>query len=512
VSTIAERYDKLTGLRQNTLDKAVTSERLVTYIGASEHPDDDEAEIWATEPRSAFGDAVSVMSKTMIPGSSVPWMELEAAEDVPMGVPKQLEEAILAEAERQTRAWLQNRNYTTAIDVILRDALIGGFSTVHVGDDRIRVWPVRSAVLERRNGKLHRLITRESSYADLDEDVTSFDDHHREHSDDIYTEVLYEEGEVWQQQGEGGRSLVNGESPEYWFVTTGRVDHDQHYTDSYAHFLRPLISEVHQLREQLVGAVCAAGKTIATIDTELTHVTPQQLADAPNWAVLAARKDAIGYAHSGHKIGDWRFVAEYLAERVHTLRMACLGGLRNRADAIKTATEARLVAAEIDATIEGLYSRYVESLLLPLAKAALRRMGANTSIIQPKIIVGSDALTRQQTAVTLVNVLQTALELFPDLKENVDSLRVLRTLLLAHNIPTEGIITLAQGGTIPEAQMAMQAGGPGGAMQDPRQLLAVIEGMKQLAAVGQAQAGGQGTVAPAPPSNPNVAGRIAPAA
>jgi len=487
MAEIKQRFNKAESRRNTALRRAKAVEHITqTYIGARNNEDTAEefahGTIWSTEPNEGMENATSVVVNAMFPAAPVDWFILQQDEKATQQLSDAETTRMLNELQSEVKKWLQQRSYVAVEKSIVNQIFVGSVGLQHVEDEAIKTYPWRDFVIDRIDSDKVRIYLRR--FRELSKEETA--ELYRQQStkgvgiDDqflIYTEIDYSEGTVRQEQGD--KIVEVEDDPAYW-ILSGKSKTDTSYPTSYGWKKYPLMQQVNLFEADLAGAVSASSRTIVTVDPDSGY-NPDYFASLPNFAAVSAKPEWIGIVSTGNKLNDWRFVGDWLQTRIDQLKKDFLRGIRDQAQQIKTATEARIVANEINASIEGLYSDLVLTLQLPLVTAVLKRLG-NRGQVRPIVVAGTDAITRQASASNMVDILSVVGRLFPqtlqELEQNGAGIRVLKTIFEAHGLPTDPIIGLAKGGSPQSVVKDMEQNQQGSSQIDPRvaeQLVAQLQ-------------------------------------
>ncbi len=221
----------------------------------------------------------------------------------------------------------------------------------------------------------------------------------------LYT-VIRRENDRWRVWQETGGQVIESSRGAYpegaadwlalrWSHVDGE-DYGRGHVEEYAGDLKSLEGLMQAVVE---GAAMAARMTVLVAPNGQTDA--EALAEAENGAIIDGVAKDVSILTAG-KAGDFRVAldaVEMLSERL-AFAFLLKDAARRQGDQV-TAEEIRLVAAELESGLGGVYSVLAEELQAPLVQIGLRHMadaGAAPDLppgsLRPKIVTGLDALGR----------------------------------------------------------------------------------------------------------------------
>ena len=184
-----------------------------------------------------------------------------------------------------------------------------------------------------------------------------------------------------------------------WLCLRWRRLDGEHYGRGHVEEYIGDLSSLEGLTQAIVEGSAGAAKMLWLVDPNGT-TNPTDVANAPNLAVRAGRATDVTVAKAD-KYGDFRVTLDTMAILQRRLAQAFLLTSSVTRDAERvTAEEIRLMAAELEDALGGVYSLLATELLLPLVKHAMMVLTANGAIpplpnnIKPTVIAGMEALGR----------------------------------------------------------------------------------------------------------------------
>lgn len=419
-------YDSLASKRDKFLDAAEDVAALTIP-----HIEPRGREIQATEsrPRQPYthAGAMAVRSlgsslfKIMMP-PGVKWGELDLTPPIWQAIEV---EVGLEQAEIFRRA-LSNRS-SEVIESLdqklsrsrgakaLRRNLVEGNTLIVNQTDSIRVYPLRSFVMERENGIPRLLVLKEEFEPDPAEQLMK----DRQEHEALYTMVRWPhkhpitgaivEGGVWKQRNDQAAKSVN-EHPAQYFVIVPEIPEYEDYSYSYTYDFLRLIAQINHGEQSLGEAMFAAAYN--------RPIIREGSSTAQRWAEFIRGRSGepwvgnvedFGWFISNLKINDWAFIVQLMERWSLDLATAFAMGLKDRPVGTGTsATEVLQIVDELNTQIQDLHTAYEHSFQRALFMSELTLMESVNplfgttlppqvqELMKIEITTGTTVLGRQQ--------------------------------------------------------------------------------------------------------------------
>lgn len=186
----------------------------------------------------------------------------------------------------------------------------------------------------------------------------------------------------------------------------GRGLVEQHYSD---------LLDLEILQTSLVEGAQAAARFVVGLKQGST-TDMDELETAPNGSVIYGDFSEDLTFFKTDKAMDFRTVRESIQDLEQRLAKAFLmvGGNIRQSERT-TATEVRSVMAELEATLGSTYSILTKDFQLPIVKMLINEINPKfTNAVQPSIITGSSALSREKDLTNITTLVQTV-KMFADI-------------------------------------------------------------------------------------------------
>lgn len=371
-------------------------------------------------------------------------------------------EEALAKYEERVTKYLETIGARVPLFEALKHVLVVGNVVVYAPPKRgVRIFHLDRYVLVRDGeGSLIELVIKESiSPLMLPEKVRELPElaeylkDSPEKNLDLYTHVKrIKPGRFVEYQEVCGREIP-GSQGKYsakaspWIALRGiRIDGESYgrsYVDEYLGDVRA----AEGLSQSLVEGAAIVSKCLWGVDPA-SPVKPASLAKTRNGGFVVSRPDQI-FAIRAEKNSDLAFAASQLERIESRLDGAFLSAASVQRDAERvTAEEVRIMAAELESTLGGMYSLLASELQLPLVQvliSQLEKTGALPELpegyVTPTVITGLEALGRGHDLTRLRTAFGIAKEVLGDTYIGVvNQNEALARIFLAAGIEKKGLL------------------------------------------------------------------------
>jgi hypothetical protein len=483
---IAGRYSSLEAKRSQFLNRAREASELTipTLI-----PHEGSQQEFPTPYQSLGARAVNNLAAKSLLALFPPeaaFMRLQASKDVVKDAEKAAGgKDVLAEiqlqlqdVETEVQTAMEGAGMRPTLFTALRHLIVGGNGLLHVlPDNRLQFFPLSQYVVRRDlQGNLLEIIVKQTLQWNslpqavqkvLSKDPLTKDAKVTSADVDLYTRVwLDTEGRRWKVVQEAcGISLeetrgtyLKDKNPWItlrWTEVPGE-DYGRGHVEEYIGDL----SALEGLSKAIIEGALGASKLLWLIDPA-SPTSRQTLAEADNLDFVEGNAKDISTLQT-EKFGDFQ-VARAAAEAIE-LRLSqafLLGSAVQRQAERVTAEEIRVLIAELESSLGGLYSLLSKDLQRPLAVVLMWNLEKKGKIpnfkpgtVDLHIITGLDALGRTNDQRNLTQYLLTAREALGDklVEEWIDGGAALNRLAVSSRIEPKGLIRTEE-----QVQQARQA-------------------------------------------------------
>ena len=362
----------------------------------------------------------------------------------------------LASFERQIMQKLDELQARPALFEAVRHLVVGGNALLHVGNDSIRMFSLRSYVVDRDpEGNVVELVIRESVSRQFVPISMSKEDREKDEPVDVYTHVQvdYEEDRVEWYQEYDGRKLTGStgfskvDANPYLILRLHRIAGES--------FGRGIVEEaigdlqsLESLTQAIVQGSLIAAKAVALVNPNGT-TRADVVARAENGAVVAGNAADVEFLQV-QKSTDFATALQTMQLIERRLNFTFLNNEAATREAARvTAEEIRLMANQLEAGLSGGYSVLAHELQLPLIKRVMHIMGVNGSLpampkglIEPVVQTGLEAIGRGNDKDRLTNFIQTiGASLGPEaLTQYVNPTELIKRFAASDGIDTDGLV------------------------------------------------------------------------
>lgn len=374
----------------------------------------------------------SKLSLSLLPPAS-PFFRLQVqglslSEELGEDTAREVEESLVA-IERAVHGEVEQRAIRVPLFEALKQLIVAGNCVMHVMDEGgARVILLDQFVCERDpQDNLELLVIKESiarsalpadirealpalmrrgqplHTSDPDGRADGIDDRNPEDLVDVYTGVCREDGKftVWQEVGKvvvDEPEILPEEELPYLVLRMNHVPGESYGRGRVEEFLGDLISLEGLTRSIVEGAAAAA--RILFLVNPASSINPVTLSNTPNGG-FASGNAADVQALQLQKFADFQFalVASQRIEERLSAAFLLNTSVQRQAERV-TAEEIRFVAAELEASLGGVFTVLTVELQLPLVRLMIRSMQRRKLLpklpesVRPSIVTGVDALGR----------------------------------------------------------------------------------------------------------------------
>ena len=363
----------------------------------------------------------------------------------------------LASYERQIMQKLDELQARPAIAEAIRHLVIGGNAMLHVGKDSIRMFGLRSYVVDRDpEGNVRELVIREQvSREFLPITTSNKEEGAEEEFCDVYTHVTMDPDEdrcEWYQEYDGRRLQAQSgfskmDACPYLILRLHRVAGEAFGRGIVEEALGDLQS-LESLSQAIVQGSLIAAKAVALVNPNGT-TRADAISRAENGAVVAGNSADVEFL-TVNKNSDFATALQTMQMIEKRLNFVFLNNEAATRDASRvTAEEIRLMATQLESGLSGTYSVLAHELQLPLVKRVMHIMGVDGALpampkglIEPVVQTGLEAIGRGNDKARLTNFIQTiGAALGPEaLMQYVDASELIRRFAASDGIDTDGLV------------------------------------------------------------------------
>ena len=378
--SLADRYGKLAGLRENYLDRArETSKVTLQYIFPPDGFNSGEALTAPAQNAGTMGvkNLAAKLMQTQLP-LTVSFFKMLIANERQLKLDPQEKteiEAAFGEYERVVMRDIDEKNDRTTFEELLLHLIIGGNGLLHTANEGLMFFSLEKYVVRRdAMGQPLEIILKESFAPESlpagimemasaqgmiqNENVSVSQGHTK--TIPIYTRIhlVNERFEVYQMVG---TEVIPGSEANYpkdkspWLplrmIKVSGEDYGRGYAEEYFGDLCTL----EGLNKALIEGSAAAAKLFLLVAPN-GSTDREELANAENCAIISGRPDDVA-AVQINKSSDFQFTANTKREIEERLGFAFLMSNAVQRDAERvTAEEVRFMAQQLDSALGGIHS------------------------------------------------------------------------------------------------------------------------------------------------------------
>jgi len=367
-------------------------------------------------------------------------------------------ESGLSQIEKAIMTDIEIKADRVAIFEALKQLIVAGNVLLYVADTGLRVFSLERFVCKRDPmGNVKEIITKESlSPNTLDPELQQAIEPRLdadEKSVDLYTYIYRDKNKFHVYQEIKGievpksRGTFPLDASPYIPLRWNRVDGEDYgrgFVEEYFGDLKSL----EGLTKAIVEGSAAASKVLFMVSPNGT-TRARKLAESPNGAIIEGSANDVSVLQL-NKFADFRIAYDAMNKIEGRLQYAFLLNASVTRDAERvTAEEIRLMAAELESSLGGVYSILSQEFQLPFIMRKLRMMEKSGKLpqlpkntVQPSIITGLEALGRGNDRNKLISFLSTlAQTLGPQVIEQfVNIPDAIKRLATSEGIDPDGLI------------------------------------------------------------------------
>jgi hypothetical protein len=367
-------------------------------------------------------------------------------------------ESGLSQIEKAIMTDIEIKADRVAIFEALKQLIVAGNVLLYVADTGLRVFSLERFVCKRDPmGNVKEIITKESlSPNTLEPELQQAIEPRLdadEKSVDLYTHIYRDKNKFHVYQEIKGievpksRGTFPLDASPYIPLRWNRVDGEDYgrgFVEEYFGDLKSL----EGLTKAIVEGSAAASKVLFMVSPNGT-TRARKLAESPNGAIIEGSANDVSVLQL-NKFADFRIAYDAMNKIEGRLQYAFLLNASVTRDAERvTAEEIRLMAAELESSLGGVYSILSQEFQLPFIMRKLRMMEKSGKLpqlpkntVQPSIITGLEALGRGNDRNKLISFLSTlAQTLGPQVIEQfVNIPDAIKRLATSEGIDPDGLI------------------------------------------------------------------------
>ena len=380
---------------------------------------------------------------------------------------------MLSSMERQVVRRLDQLQARNAVFEAIKHLLVGGNALLYVGKENIRMYSLRSFVVDRDpEGNVTEIVVREQvseKYMPAKEPGESeAGDRNGDDREDVYTHITLDPREdrvEWYQEYDGKK--LRGTAGFSRFDTNPWIPLRLHRVagESYG---RGLVEQVigdlqslESLTKAIVQGSLIAAKAIGLVNPNGT-TRADVLARAENGAIVAGNAADVEFLQV-QKNNDFSTALSTMQLIERRLQFTFLTNEAVQRDAERvTAEEIRLMAEQLEQGLGGVYSVLSAELQLPLIRRVMHLMEVTgelpeipKGLVEPQITTGLEAIGRGNDKQRLTTFLQTvAASIGPEqFLQYINPSELIRRFAAADGIDTAGLVKDEQQLQAEQAQM-----------------------------------------------------------
>ena len=325
----------------------------------------------------------------------------------------------LASIERQVLAKLDRLQTRPVLFEAIKHLVVGGNALLYVGKDNLRMWGLRSYVVDRDpEGNVSEIVIKESVSAKF-LPVPPRQDDEEEEVHDVYTHVLFDQRAnkvEWHQEYDGTRipnstGFSQLDNCPYMCLRMGKIAGES-YGRSITEEVLGDLQSLESLSKAIVEASLIMSRAVFLVNPNgVTRV--DALSRAENGAVVAGNAADVEPLVVG-KSQDLSVALQTMQVLEKRINFTYLTNESVQRDAERvSATEIKLLAEQLEAGLAGVYSMLSQDLQLPLIKRVLFLMEEEAKfpplpvdLVNPQITTGLEAIGRGNDKQRLAEFLQ----------------------------------------------------------------------------------------------------------
>ena len=329
----------------------------------------------------------------------------------------------LSSVERQILSRLDKLQTRPALFEAIKHLIVGGNALLYVGRDNMRMWSLRSYVVDRDpEGNVSEIVIKETvsdKYLPEGEKPDEDSASGKAKANNIYTHVKFDSTDdrvEWHQEFHGktvkGSQGFSRMDNCPWLVLRLHKIAGESYGRSLCEEVLGDLNSLESLSKAIVEGSLISAKAMFLVNPNgVTRA--DSLARAENGAIVAGNAADVEALQVG-KAADMSVALQtvQLLERRISFTFLMNESVQRQAERV-TAEEVRLMAEQLESGLAGVYSMLSQELQLPLIKRVLFLMEQAGEIppipvdlVNPQITTGLEAIGRGNDKQRLTNFLQ----------------------------------------------------------------------------------------------------------
>jgi len=367
---------------------------------------------------------------------------------------------MLSSMERQILMRFDKLQARNAVFEATKHLIVGGNALLYVGSDTIRMYGLRSFVIDRDpEGNVSEIIIREQvseRYMPAREPKESMSDDGSDDKEDVYTMVTidptadpqvewYQEYDGEKLRGTAGFSKLDANP---WIPLRLHRIAGESYGRGLVEEVIGDLQSLESLARAIVEGSLIAARAIGLVNPN--GVTRADvLARAENGAIVPGNAADVEFLQV-QKQNDFATALQTMQLIERRLQYTFLTNEATRRDAERvTAEEIRLMAEQLEQGLGGVYSVLSSEMQLPLIRRVLNLMQKEgglppipEGLVEPQVTTGLEAIGRGNDKQRLTNFLQTvAASIGPEqFMQYINPAELIRRFAAADGIDTAGLV------------------------------------------------------------------------
>jgi len=371
---------------------------------------------------------------------------------------------VLSKMERQIQRKLDQISARPALFEAIKHLIVGGNALLYIGQDRIKMYSLRSFCVDRDpEGNVSEIVLKESvskkylpAGADTTGDNKTGSQTGKEDSPiDVYTHVTIDPQKdrvEWYQEccnkvirGSQGFSRVDNNP---WLVLRLHSISGESYGRSLVENVLGDLNSLESLAQAIVEGSLISAKAIGLVNPNGT-TRADVLARAKNGAIVAGNAADVEFLQV-QKANDFSVALQTMQLLEKRIQFTFLenDAIRRNAERV-TAEEIRVMAEQLEEGLGGVYSILSAELQLPLIRRVMYLMEKDgdfppipDGLVEPVVTTGLEAIGRGNDKARLTNFLQTiAASLGPEqFTQLINPTELIRRFAAADGIDTAGLV------------------------------------------------------------------------
>lgn len=367
---------------------------------------------------------------------------------------------LLSSMERQVVRRLDQLQARNAVFEAIKHLIVGGNALLYVGGESIRMYSLRSFVVDRDpEGNVTEIVVREQvsqkympakEPADSDDGSNDSDD-----PEDVYTHITLDPSKdrvEWYQEYDGkklrGTAGFSRIETNPWLVLRLHRVAGESYGRGLVEQVIGDLQSLESLTKAIVQGSLIAAKAIGLVNPNGT-TRADVLARAENGAIVAGNAADVEFLQV-QKNNDFSTALSTMQLIERRLQFTFLTNEAVQRDAERvTAEEIRLMAEQLEQGLGGVYSVLSAELQLPLIRRVMHLMEVDgelpeipKGLVEPHITTGLEAIGRGNDKQRLTTFLQTvAASIGPEqFLQYINPSELIRRFAAADGIDTAGLV------------------------------------------------------------------------